>query len=70
VPAGWTHSTRAWTGWSATGRYARWFDAHYGQALTRAAMPGRRVLPLPDYELMPGASLADFDVLRRAPGRP
>ncbi len=52
------------------GRYARWFDAHYGQALTRAAMPGRRVLPLPGYELMPGASLADFDVLRRAPGRP
>ena len=52
------------------GRYSRWFDAHYGQALARAAMPQRRVLQIGGYDLMPGVSLQAFDVLRRAPGRP
>lgn len=55
------------------GRYRQWFDTHYGEALARAQLAGRRVLGLQGYDLMPGSDPRAFDVLglsqRPAAGR-
>lgn len=60
---------QAWTQCRQDGRYARWFQANYGEALRRAALQQRRVLHLAGMGVLPGTPLQEFDAFRLSPTR-